>query len=94
MENLLFFGVPKFGQNYSLNIFGLNIVTPKTIDFPFGTNGKSMILSVPILTHFRVFHMLYDQTHTQKKNINFPFGTNGKFIVLGVTVFRRFIVAW
>ena len=54
MENLLFFGVPKFGRNYSLNIFGLNIVTPKTIDFPFGTNGKSMILSVPILKHFRV----------------------------------------
>ena len=54
MENLLFFGVPKFGRNYSLNIFSLNIVTPKTIDFPFGTNGKSMILSVPILKHFRV----------------------------------------
>ena len=54
MENLSFFGVPKFGQNYSLNIFGLNIGTPKTIDFPFGTNGKSMILSVPILKHLRV----------------------------------------
>ena len=54
MENLLFFGVPKFGQNYSLNILGLNTGTPKTIDFPFGTNGKSMILSVPILKHFRV----------------------------------------
>ena len=49
MENKLFLGVPKFGQNY-----GLNIGTPKTIDFPFGTNGKSMILSVPILKHFRV----------------------------------------
>ena len=54
MENLLFFGVPKFGGNYNLNIFSLNIGTPKTIDFPFGTNGKSMILSVPILKHFRV----------------------------------------
>ena len=25
-----------------------------TINFPFGTNGKLMVLSVPILRHFRV----------------------------------------
>ena len=30
----------------------------KTINFPFGTNGKLMVLSVPILKHFRVFHLL------------------------------------
>ena len=27
----------------------LNIGTPKNINFPFGTNGKLMILGVPIL---------------------------------------------
>ena len=27
---------------------------PKTINPPFGTNGKSIELSVPILRHFRV----------------------------------------
>ena len=32
----------------------LNIGTPKTINFPFGTNGKLMILDDPILKHFRV----------------------------------------
>ena len=26
----------------------------KTINFPFGTNGKLMVLGVPILKHFRV----------------------------------------
>ena len=29
------------------------IGTPKTINFPFGTNGKLMVLGVPILKHFR-----------------------------------------
>ena len=33
----------------------LNIGTPKTINFPFETNGKLMILGVPILKHFRVY---------------------------------------
>ena len=32
----------------------LNIGTPKTINFLFGTNGKLMVLGVPILKHFRV----------------------------------------
>ena len=31
-----------------------NIGTPKTINFPFGTNGKIMVLGVSILQHFRV----------------------------------------
>ena len=29
----------------------LNIGTPKTVNFPFGTNGKLMVLGVPILKH-------------------------------------------
>ena len=34
-----------------------NIGTPKIINFPFGTNGKLMVLGVPIFKHFRVlFH--------------------------------------
>ena len=32
----------------------LDIGTPKNINFPFETNGKLMILGVPILKHFRV----------------------------------------
>ena len=32
----------------------LNIGTPKKIKFPFETNGKLMVLGVPILKHFRV----------------------------------------
>ena len=31
----------------------LNIGTPKHINFPFGTNGKLMVLGVPILKHLR-----------------------------------------
>ena len=33
---------------------GLNIGTHKTINLPFETNGKLMVLGVPILKHFRV----------------------------------------
>ena len=32
----------------------LNIGTTKTINFPFGTNGKLMVLVVPISKHFMV----------------------------------------
>ena len=73
MENLLFFGVPQSGRNYSLNIFGLNIVTPKTIDFPFETNGKSMILSVPILKplgYFICYMIKHTDTHKKKHSFS------------------------
>ena len=33
----------------------LNIGTPTNHRFPFGTNGKVVVLGVPILKHFRVF---------------------------------------
>ena len=33
---------------------GLNIRTPKTINFPFVPNGKSMVLGIPIFKHIRV----------------------------------------
>ena len=39
--------------NVPLNCF--NIGTSKTINFPFGTNGKLMLLGVPALKHFRIF---------------------------------------
>ena len=32
-----------------------NIGTPKIINFPFETNGKLMVLGVPIFKHFWVF---------------------------------------
>ena len=32
----------------------LNIGTPKNHHFSFGTNGKVVVLDVPILKHFRV----------------------------------------
>ena len=35
-----------------------NIGTPKTINFPFGTNGKLMVLGVPIHKHFRVYEIM------------------------------------
>ena len=44
-----------------------NIGTPKTINFPFGTNGKLMVLDVPILKHFRVFMAMVPS------NLNFAF---------------------
>ena len=35
-----------------------NIGTPKIINFPFGTNGKFMVLGVPLLRHFRVVSVM------------------------------------
>ena len=54
MENLLFFRCPKIWAHYSLIIICLNIGTPNDHHFPFGTNGKVVVLGVPILKHFRV----------------------------------------
>ena len=45
---------PKTWAHYSLIIMCSNIGTPKIINFPFGTNGKLMVLGVPIFKHFRV----------------------------------------
>ena len=33
----------------------LSIGVPKIINFSFGTNGKLMVLGVPIMKHFRVY---------------------------------------
>ena len=60
----------------------LNFGTPKTINFPFGTNGKFMVLDVPILK----------QNIGTPKTINFPFGTNGKFMVLDVPILKHYHV--
>ena len=50
----IIFRYPKIWAHYSLTVMCSNIGTPKTINFPFGTNGKLMVLGVPILKHFRV----------------------------------------
>ena len=57
MENSLFSGVLKFRQSpASLQCAGI-LGHLKTITFPYETNGKIMILGVPILKHFRVFRI-------------------------------------
>ena len=45
----------KTWANYSLIIMCSNIGMPNNHHFPFGTNGKVVVLGVPILKHFRVF---------------------------------------
>ena len=52
----------------------------KTINFPFGTNEKSIVLCVPI---FKI---------GTPKTINFPFGANEKLMVLGVPALKQFRV--
>ena len=51
---VVIFRCPKIWAQYSLIIMCSNIGTPKIINFPFGTNGKLIVLGVPILKHFRV----------------------------------------
>ena len=59
MENSLFSGVLKFRQcPASLQCAGI-LEHLKSITFPFETNGKLMILGVPILKHFRVFKIIF-----------------------------------
>ena len=57
MENSLFSGVPKFRQSTASLQCARLLGHLKNINFPFETNGKLMILGVPILKHFRVFHI-------------------------------------
>ena len=40
--------------HYSLIIMCLDIGTPNNHGFPFRTNGKIVVLGVPIFKHFRV----------------------------------------
>ena len=42
--------------HYNYAVICLNFGTPKTINFPFGTSGKLIILGVPILKHITVLN--------------------------------------
>ena len=48
----IIFRCPKIWAHYSLIIMYLNIGTPNNHRFSFGTNGKVVVLVVPILKHF------------------------------------------
>ena len=50
---------PNIQAHYNEAVIYLNFGTPKIMNFPFGTNGKFIILGVPILKHNRVItHVL------------------------------------
>ena len=58
----------------------LSIGTPKTVNFPFVSNGKLMVFSCPnIQAHYNEAVIYLILGHL--KIMNFPFGTNGKFII-------------
>ena len=46
---LIIFWCPKIWAHYSLIVMCLNIGTPNNYHFSFGTNGKVVVLGVPIL---------------------------------------------
>ena len=56
----IIFRCPKTWANYSLIIMCLSIGMPNNHHFPFGTNGKVVVLGVPILKHFRVLKNCHD----------------------------------
>ena len=71
----------------------LSIGTPKTINFPFVSNGKSMVFRCPnIQAHYHepVICLIFGTP----KIMNFPFGTNGKFIILGVPILKHTRVSY
>ena len=54
----IIFRCPKIWSKCSLIIMCSYIRTPNNHHFPFGTNGKVVVLGVPILKHFRVDSIL------------------------------------
>ena len=69
MEILIIFRCPKIYAHYNLFMMCLIMGHLKSINFPFGTNGKLMVLGVPILKHFRVDYkiqklMCYEASYT------------------------------
>ena len=69
------------------------------MNFPFGTNGKFIILGVPILKHIRVSLNSYCLANNitlmclnirKPKTIHFSFGINGKLMFLGVPILKQF----
>ena len=57
---IYYFRCPKTWGNYSLVITCSNIRTPDNPHFPFGTNGKVVVLGVPILKHFKVDYSAFE----------------------------------
>ena len=51
----MFFRCLNIQAHYNEAVIYLNFGTPKIMNFPFGTNGKFIILGVPILKHIRVY---------------------------------------
>ena len=72
----IIFRCPRIWANYSLIIICPNIGTPSIHHFPFGTNGKVVVLGVPILKHFRV---------------HCPMFRTAVIIIVGVTIFLTFL---
>ena len=66
MENSLFSGVPKFRQSTASLQCAWILGPLKNINFPFETNGKLMILGVPILKHFRVLENAQYKNRSQQ----------------------------
>ena len=60
------FRCPNIQAHYNEAVIYLNFGTPKIMNFPFGTNGKLIILGVPILKHIRVNAALLSQDKTAK----------------------------
>ena len=71
------------GLYYLLNPIALR--TAKTVYFLFETNGKLMVLGVPILLHIMLGSW-------KPKTIDFPFWTNGKFRVLGIPILKHIVL--
>ena len=66
----IIFMCPKIWAHYSLIIMCLNIGTPNNYHFPFRTNGKVVVLGVPILKHIRVCTLVWHLTQALKARIS------------------------
>ena len=58
MVNFLIFGMSDYNS-----IMCLNIGTPEIVNFPFGTNGKLLVLGVLVLKRIRMISRLRVWSH-------------------------------
>ena len=65
-------------------MFKPNIGMPKTFNFPFGTNGKLMVLGVPKLKHVWIIHITLQCAVDQARHL--PYRQKWLLIEIKTTV--------
>ena len=72
---------PNIQAHHNETVLCLKFGHLKIMNFPFGTNGKLMILGAPILKHFRVFCCKIVRSFAMQKLLTLFRQKNGDFFM-------------